>query len=370
MLTILLLGALAVSAAVPTVRDLDLVVPGGVILKASIREPANPTGGIVLFNSCNSQGRKQWDPLADALATSGIAVLTLNYRGVDGSGGEPFRSTSLPANLAYWEDRWLPDADAALEALRRTVGSRPIAVGGASCGVALAVLLAERHPHLAALVALSGPYPDRGASIVAGRPAMPVFAAASAEDGPAPKWLRDLTAASKHPRTRMLDFTGAGHATAMLTSRPDLVTSITAFLADALASRGEVASAAAARTRVVEMYEALSARDADRFLSFFDRGRFTEIENGITHDWATHERIARSFISRAESLRVTWQEPPHVTLLSPDAAVAHGVDLWTTNLRGTPSQSTWRSSYVLARSSEGIWQIVHMHRTKLSEPTR
>src|ERR1700733_10677608 len=85
-----LLGATLCCSAQNVVgpRVVDLTAADGTVLKASFFAAANPGPGVILFHQCNRQ-RKVWDDLAGRLASSGISVITLDFRGFGDSGGTP-----------------------------------------------------------------------------------------------------------------------------------------------------------------------------------------------------------------------------------------------------------------------------------------
>ena len=82
-----LLFALASSAKpVPAPRIVDLTAADGTKLKATYFSAGKPGPGVLLLHQCNRQ-RKVWAPLAQALAESGLNVLTLDFRGFGESPG-------------------------------------------------------------------------------------------------------------------------------------------------------------------------------------------------------------------------------------------------------------------------------------------
>ena len=84
-----LLGMVATAQSLPAPRVLDLSAADGTNLKATYFGAGRPGPGVLLLHQCNRQ-RKVWDGLAQQLATSGINVLTLDYRGFGESGGDRF----------------------------------------------------------------------------------------------------------------------------------------------------------------------------------------------------------------------------------------------------------------------------------------
>src|ERR1700723_1247605 len=137
-------------------RILDLTASDGTKLKASYFA-AKPGPGVLLLHQCNRQ-RKVWDDLARQLAAAGISVLTLDYRGIGESGGDPWDKLSPQEMSQIQKEKWPSDFDTAFEYLATQSGVMPgmIGVGGASCGVNNAVQLARRHAEVRSLVLLSG----------------------------------------------------------------------------------------------------------------------------------------------------------------------------------------------------------------------
>jgi dienelactone hydrolase len=213
--------ALAQTTGVGPIR---VTAPDGVSLVGTVYTPSSPGPGIVLFHMCDGNGREAWDGLARGLMNAGFHVLTMNYRGIGGSGGE-----RLPRTLKHWETKWAGDADAAVGTLasRPGVDAAHIGIGGASCGVTMSLLAARLRPaQIRALVLLAGPYSDASRSFVAVRADLPVFAAASREDSLGAVWMEAIAKASKHAASKSIIYRDAGHGTEMLTREPALSDSI------------------------------------------------------------------------------------------------------------------------------------------------
>src|SRR4051812_19869462 len=83
---IIAVATLASAAQPPAPKVVDLKAPDGINLKATYFAAAKPGPGVLLLHQCNQQ-RKSWDKLASSLASVGINVLTLDYRGFGESGG-------------------------------------------------------------------------------------------------------------------------------------------------------------------------------------------------------------------------------------------------------------------------------------------
>src|SRR6202453_50005 len=116
-------------------RIVDLTASDGTKLKASYFA-AKPGPGVLLLHQCNRQ-RKVWDILAERLASSGVNVLTLDYRGFGESGGTPNDKLAPPEQMRIATEIWPRDFDMALRYLESQPGVQrdKIGAGGASCGV-------------------------------------------------------------------------------------------------------------------------------------------------------------------------------------------------------------------------------------------
>lgn len=210
-----------------TERELTIVARDGVRLEATAFEGVPGGAGVLLLHMCTPQGRAPWAPLARELAAAGYHVLTFNYRGVGGSGGESFPG-AMPLREAgrYWDERWLPDVSVALDSLKAfpgVDGSR-VLLGGSSCGVYLALAQARllEGSGIGGVLALAGPTGPENEAFVGKHAGLPILAAASEEDGPAPQWMRTLADLSSHPESAVLIYRNAGHGTDMFAREPAL----------------------------------------------------------------------------------------------------------------------------------------------------
>ena len=150
----------------PAPRIVSLTTPDGVVLKATYFDAGKPGPGVLLLHQCNRQ-RKVWDGLAERLASSGINVLTLDYRGYGESGGTPNDKLTPEEQKKMVTEIWPRDFDMALEYLESQPGvvRTKIGAGGASCGVNNSIQLARRHSEVQSLMLLSGPT-DRGGKAI------------------------------------------------------------------------------------------------------------------------------------------------------------------------------------------------------------
>src|SRR6266571_3126374 len=128
-----LLLVISATPAVCAERVIDLTASDGLKLKATYFAADKPGPGVLLLHQCNRQ-RKVWDDLARQLASAGINVLTLDYRGYGESEGEPFDKLS-PEAIPQARAKWPNDIDTAFRYLLSQPGvtHENIGVGGASC---------------------------------------------------------------------------------------------------------------------------------------------------------------------------------------------------------------------------------------------
>src|SRR5437899_5675195 len=100
----------------PAVRTISLTAADGTTLKASYFAAAKPGPGVLLLHQCNQQ-RKSWDVLAERLASSGINVLTVDYRGFGESAGTPFDKLTPQELNRMVNETWPSDIDVAFQYL-------------------------------------------------------------------------------------------------------------------------------------------------------------------------------------------------------------------------------------------------------------
>ena len=114
-------------------RVVSLTAPDGIVLKATYFAAAKPGPGVLLLHQCNRQ-RKVWDGLAERIASSGISVLTLDYRGFGESGGTPNDKLAPQEAQKVAAEKWPGDFDMAFQYLasQPSVMRGTIGVGGAS----------------------------------------------------------------------------------------------------------------------------------------------------------------------------------------------------------------------------------------------
>lgn len=189
---------------------------GGVTIAGEYRHAGAGTPGVLFFAMCSgTAGLDGWSPVADRLRDRGVSSLVIRFTGS--------------------RDHWKTDGAAAIAYLRARAGSvTPLAVAGSSCGVSMALLTAVANPEaFRAVAVLTGPYGDDSLAFVRRTPALAVYAGASAQDGPAPGWARELRDASSHPDSKLVLLPTLGHGTELFA----VETSLAPDMADWLGAR-------------------------------------------------------------------------------------------------------------------------------------
>jgi dienelactone hydrolase len=246
-------------------RDVQLVAPDGVKLKATYYAAAKPGPGILLLHMCNST-RQAWSRLAGQAAARGYHVLAMDYRGYGESEGT--RAANGPEQQAIVTEKWPGDVDAAFTWLtsQKDVDRQRIAAGGGSCGVNQSLLAARRHPEIKTVVLLSGGGTPAAREHVAKTPALPIFGAASHGDGGAVEGMRWLMQWSANRDNKFLEYQAAGHGTDMFAVEKGLEPAILDWLDARLRSAPAApltSAAAAAPSRVKEFWDLLARPDGE-----------------------------------------------------------------------------------------------------------
>ena len=215
----------AFATAAPDKRDVTITANDGIGLRATYYSPGQRGPAVLLFHQCNMD-RKSWDAVAGKLASKGIHVLALDMRGFGESQGEQWKwDGSVDHALEYWRKHMSSDAENAYDWLVRQPGVEKsrMAAAGASCGVTIALLTAEKHPqNIKTLVLLSGFADGISKDFLKSAKNLPVLTAASEEDGAAYTAIQEIAAASASSESKLLIFKGAGHGVKMFGPEPKL----------------------------------------------------------------------------------------------------------------------------------------------------
>ena len=93
----------------------------GTLLKGTYLASGKPGPGVLLLHQCNQQ-RKLWDVLGERLASSGINVLTFDYRGYGESGGTPHDKLTPEEENKVQTEIWPGDIEIAFQHLLASQG--------------------------------------------------------------------------------------------------------------------------------------------------------------------------------------------------------------------------------------------------------
>lgn len=224
-------------AGIAESREVEIIAPDGVKLKGTFFSANRPGPGVILFHMCDGKGRDGWSGVASLLAREGFHTLTFNYRGVGDSEGERFQGGSLQEVMNYWRTKWGADMETAFNLLLSQPGvdKNLIGAGGASCGVYMSLLLAQKHPReVKSLVLLAGPVDAEAKAFVEKSDHLPILGATSEEDARSTAWTREILASSKNKSSRLVVYNGAGHGTNMLAREKSLEPMIIEFFKTSL----------------------------------------------------------------------------------------------------------------------------------------
>jgi alpha-beta hydrolase superfamily lysophospholipase len=215
-LGLLLLFASSSSAA----QRVTFRTDDGVTLSGTWYEPSSRMGPAVILVHMLSRTRREWEPIAQRLASDGIGALAFDLRGHGESGAGPL---GTPDRVDY--STMVLDLRAARRFLaqRSDVQQARVGVAGASLGANLAALLASADPSIASVALLSPSLDYRGLRIEAAarKVSRPMLLVAGDDDPYAARSARDLQKAGGGPR-ELLVLRQAGHGTAMVGRDPTL----------------------------------------------------------------------------------------------------------------------------------------------------
>lgn len=196
----------------------------GLLLTATWYEPATrPAPAVILVHTLN-RTRREWDEVAQRLASEGIGALAIDLRGHGESPGAiPAGTDAAPADYTPM----VLDVKAARRYLaqRADVQQTRVGIVGASIGANLAALEASADATVSSLALLSPSLDYRGLRIEAALKKIgdrPVLLVASDDDAYALRSARELQKTGGGVR-ELLVLKQAGHGTAMLARDADLV---------------------------------------------------------------------------------------------------------------------------------------------------
>jgi dienelactone hydrolase len=197
----------------------------GTMLKGTYFASGKPGPGVLLLHQCNQQ-RKLWDVLGERLASSGINVLTFDYRGFGESEGTPHDKLTPEEENKVQTEIWPGDIEIAFQYLlaQSGVARERIGAGGASCGVFNAIKLARRHPEVKSLVLLAGPTDREGRQFLQSSKNMPIFTSAADDDvfGPQAVMMQWFFSLSLNSTSRFAHYASGGHGAEMFAVQKEL----------------------------------------------------------------------------------------------------------------------------------------------------
>ncbi len=210
-------------------RDVDIEADDGFLLRGTFFDAGKSAPAVLLLHQCNGD-RKGYDNLANLLAAAGFNVLTFDSRGFGESSSGRYANQRSLMDAVY--QKFPEDIAAAHEFLlsQSNVNNRLIGVVGASCNVSMAILLAQRHPEVRAVVLLSGPVHETGKIFIRKSSDVAIFGAASEDDGQAAQGMKEIVGLSQNKASKLLTFKNAGHGVQMFAKEKQLESDIVNWL--------------------------------------------------------------------------------------------------------------------------------------------
>lgn len=192
----------------------------GVTLAATWYEPSTRPGPAVILVHMLNRSRKEWDGVAQRLASEGIGALAFDLRGHGESTAGPPPAAGQSGYASMVQD---------VRAVRRYLAQRSdvqqsrVGVIGASIGANLAVLEASADGTVASLVLLSPSVDYRGLRITEAvrKVKRPILLVAGDDDPYATRSARELQKEGSGVR-ELLILKQVGHGTMMLSRDPSL----------------------------------------------------------------------------------------------------------------------------------------------------
>jgi dienelactone hydrolase len=248
----------------PSPQTVDLRAADEILLKGTYFSSGKPGPGVLLLHQCNQQ-RKLWDVLGERLASSGINVLTIDYRGFGESGGIPHDKLTQEEESKIQTETWPSDINVAFQYLLAQPGVTPgrIGVGGASCGVNNAIRLARQHPEVKSLVLLAGPTDREGRRFLQASQNLPIFTSAADDDvfGPQALLMQWFFSLSGNSASRFAHYASGGHGAEMFAAQKELPSVITDWFLATLENKPERAPKTSGRAMDPRMLHNLELID-------------------------------------------------------------------------------------------------------------
>jgi len=217
---VLLLALLSATDAAASQR-VTFRTDDGVTLVGTWYEPSTRPGPAVILVHMLTRTRREWDGIAQRLASEGIGALALDLRGHGESGAGP--AAADPERIDY--SAMVLDLRAARRFLaqRSDVQQTRVGIAGASIGANLAALEASADATVFSVALLSPSLDYRGLRIetAARKITRPMLLVAGDDDPYAARSAKELQKAGGGPR-ELLILPQAGHGTAMLSRDPSL----------------------------------------------------------------------------------------------------------------------------------------------------
>jgi dienelactone hydrolase len=278
----LLLTGTSSAQQVSSPRVVTLHAPDGTELKASYFSSGKPGPGVLLLHQCNQQ-RKLWDVLGQSLASSGINVLTFDYRGFGESGGTPHDKLTPEQENKVETETWPGDIEVAFQYLSAQPGveRKRIGAGGASCGVNNAIKVARRHPEVKSLVLLAGPADREGRLFLQSSKNLPIFTSAADDDvfGPQVLVMQWYFSLSPNSASRFAHYASGGHGAEMFAVQTELPGIIADWFLATLENKPETAPKTNGRAMEpqvlhnLELIDQMGGGGADRLAKSLAAGR-------------------------------------------------------------------------------------------------
>jgi pimeloyl-ACP methyl ester carboxylesterase len=217
----LVLVAMSGEVSAATQQQVNFKTEDGVSIGATLYLPSRPAPAVILLHPL-TRSREDWRAVGQRLAEAGIAALAIDLRGHGASDPPPVATSGGELTGMSLDIK----AARAFLAGRREVVQGRVGLLGASVGANLAVTAAAADPSVRTLALLSPGLDYRGIRTEAalnrygGRPVLMV---GSSEDNYVMISMRRLSGGAGAGTREQLVLDGAGHGTAMVARRPELI---------------------------------------------------------------------------------------------------------------------------------------------------